>query len=54
MYMGDYEYLPRMKKELDTLMQTTRIYSQDTGIEFWIEKCALHVIKKCKRESMEL
>ena len=37
MYMDDIK--------LETLIQTMRIYSQDIGMEFGIEKCAVLVVK---------
>ena len=37
-----------MKKELDTVIPTLRIYSQSTGIEFNIEKCAMLSKKRVK------
>ena len=45
--------LQNSKKELDTLIQTVRIYSQDIGMEFGIEKCDLLVMKSSKRHMME-
>ena len=41
--------LQKIKKELETLIHTVRIYSQDIGMEFGIEKCALLVMKSGKR-----
>ena len=43
MYMDD-----KTEKELETLIQTVRIYSQDIGMEFGIEKCAMLVMKSRK------
>ncbi len=46
-----------MKKELETLIHTVRIYNQDIGMEFGIEKCATLVMKIGKRhmtDGMEL
>ena len=37
-----------MKKELETLIHTIRIYSQDIGMEFGFEKCSLLVMKSGK------
>ena len=39
----------KIEKELETLIHTIRIYSQDIGMEFGIEKCALLVMKSGKR-----
>ena len=37
--MDDIKIFTQYEKELDTLIQTIRIYSQDIGMEFYIEKC---------------
>ena len=42
-----------MKKELEALIQTVRIHSQDIGMELGIEKCAMLVIKSSKRYMTE-
>ena len=47
----------KWKKELETLIHAVRIYSQDIGMEFGIEKCAMLVMKSGKRrltDGMEL
>ena len=36
------------EKELETLIQTARIYCRDIGMEFAIEKCALLIMRKGK------
>ena len=44
-------------KEVETLIHAVRIYSQDIGMEFSIEKCAMLVMKSGKRhlpDGMEL
>ena len=46
MYMDDI--IAKNEKELETLIHTVRIYSQDIGMEFGIEKCALLVMKSGK------
>ena len=38
-----------MKKKMETLIRTVRIYSQDIGMEFGIWKCAMLVMKSDKR-----
>ena len=53
MYMDDIELFPNNKKELETLIHTIRIYSQDIGMEFGIEKCALLVMKSGKRHLID-
>ena len=57
MYMDDINCLPENEKELETLKSTVRIYSQDIGIEFGIEKCSMRGMKSDKRhltDGMEL
>ena len=49
MYMDDIKLFVKNKRELETLIKTLRIYSQDTGMEFGIEKCAMLVTKNGKR-----
>ena len=53
MYMDDIKIFAKNKTELETLMQTIRIYTQDIGMEFGIEKCAMLVVKKGKKEITE-
>ena len=38
MYMDDIKLFPKNENELETLIQTIKIYSQDIGMEFGIEK----------------
>ena len=52
MYM-DIKLFAVNKKELETLIQAVRIYSQDIGMGFGIEKCAILVKKSGKRYMME-
>ena len=57
MYMDNIQLFAKNEKELETLIHTARINSQDMGMEFGIEKCALLVMKKGKKhraEGMEL
>ena len=44
MYMDDIKLFAKKEKELETLTNVVRIYSQDIGMEFGIEKCAMLVI----------
>ncbi len=44
-YMDDSKVFAKNEKELETVIHTVRIYSQDIGMEFGIEKCALLVMK---------
>ena len=49
MYMDDIKLFAKNEKELENLLHTVRIYSQDIGMEFGIEKCALFIMKSGKR-----
>ena len=42
-----------MKKKLKALILAVRIYSQDIGIEFGIEKCAMLIMKSRKQQMVE-
>ena len=48
MYMDDIKLFTKNEKELETLLHAVRIYSQDIGMEFSIEKCAMLVMKSGK------
>ena len=55
--MDDIKLFTKNEKELETLTHAVRIYSQDIGMEFGIEKCAMLVMKSGKRhmtDGMEL
>ena len=47
--MDDIKLFAKNQKELETLIHAVRICSQDIGMEFSIEKCAMLVMKSGKR-----
>ena len=49
MYMDDIELFAKNEKELETLIHAVRIYTQDIGMKFGIENCAMLVMKSGKR-----
>ena len=56
-YVDNIKLFAKNEKELETLIHAVRIYSQDIGMEFGIEKCAMLVMKSGKRhftDGMEL
>ena len=53
MYMDDMKLFSKNEKELETLIQTVRIYSLYLGIKFIIEKCAMFITKSGKRQITE-
>ena len=57
MYKNDIKLYAKNEKELETLIHAFRIYSQDIGMEFGIEKYAMLLMKSGKRhltDGMEL
>ena len=53
MYMDDIKLFAINGKELETQIQTIRIYNQDIGMEFGIEKGAMLIMKSRKRQITE-
>ena len=54
MYMDDIKLFAKNEKKLETLLQTVRIYHQDIGMEFGIDKCAMLVLKTGKYDRRNL
>ena len=55
--MDDIKLFAKSEKEPESLIHTIRIYSQDIGMEFDIDKCAMLLMKSAKRymtDGMEL
>ena len=48
LYMHGLKIYSHNEKELDSLIQTIRIFSKDIRMEFGIEKCTMLVIEKGK------
>ena len=48
MYMDYIKLFAKNEKQLETVRHEGRIYRQDTGMEFGIEKCAILVMKNGK------
>ena len=48
LFMDDLKLYSRSEKGLDSLAQTVRVFSEDIGMEFGIEKCAMLVMKNGK------
>ena len=46
--MDDLKLYSRSEKGLDSLVQAVRVFSEDIGMEFGIEKCAMLVMEKGK------
>ena len=48
LFMDDLKLHSRSEKGLDLLVQAVRVFSEDIGVEFGIEKCATLVMEKKK------
>ena len=48
LFMDDLKLYSTSEKALDSLIQTVRIFSEDIGMQFGIDKCAVLVMKKGK------
>ena len=46
--MDDLKLYSQSEKGLDSLVQTVRVFSEDTGMQFGIEKYAMLVTEKGK------
>ena len=46
-------FAKKKKKEWESLIQALRICSQDAGMELGIEKCALRIMNRGKRQITE-
>ena len=46
LFMDNLNFYSRSEKGLDSLVQTVRVFCEDIGVEFDIEKCAMLVMEK--------
>ena len=53
LFMDDLKVFGKNEKQLDTLINTVRIFSNDIGMEFGISKCAVLVMKRGKLSRSE-
>ena len=44
LFLDDFKLYSRSEKGLDSLVQTVRVFSEDIGMEFGIENCAMVVM----------
>ena len=47
--MDDLKLYAKTEEELDSLVQTVRVFSEDIGMKFSIEKCSMLVMKRGKK-----
>ena len=48
LFMDNLKLYSRIEKGLDSLVQAVRVLSEDIGMEFGIEKCAMLLMEKGK------
>ena len=48
LFMDNSKLYSRSEKGLDSLAQTVRVFSEDIGMKFGIDKCAMLVMEKGK------
>ena len=48
LFMDDLKLYAKSEKELNSLIQTVRMFSDDVGMVFGLEKCAVLVLKRGK------
>ena len=53
MYMGNIKLIAKSEKEVETLIETIRIYNQDIGMKFSLEKSVTQIKKRGKWEIKE-
>ena len=46
--MDDLKVYAKNEKDLESLIQTVRIFSEDIGMEFGLDKCAVLIMKRGK------
>ena len=49
LFMDDLKLFANNEKEIDSLVQTVRIFSDDIGMKFGLEKCSAMTMKRGKR-----
>lgn len=52
--MDDIKLYAKSERDIDSLIHITRIYSNDTVMSYWLEKCSEMVTRRGKAELSEL
>ena len=50
MYNDNIKLFAKTEKKLETLIQVVRIYNQDIGMEFGMDKCVMQIMRSGKRQ----
>ena len=48
LFMDDLKLYGKNEKQVDTLVNTVRVFSKDIGMKFQISKCAVLIMKRGK------
>ena len=48
LFMGDLKTFAKNKAEIDSLVSTVKVISQDVGIQFGVKKCGVAIMKRGK------
>ena len=51
--MDEINLFAKNEKELETIIHVVKIYTQDIGMEFGVDKCAIVVMKSGERHLTE-
>ena len=51
--MNDVKLFVRNEEELETVIQIIRIYFQNRGMEFGIDKCTMFILKSGKKKQQK-
>ena len=54
LFMDDLKLFSKKKNEIDSLMSTLQVISQDTGMQFGVEKCGIIVMNRGKMVTSEV
>ena len=46
LFMDDFKLYSKRERSVDSLIQAVRMFSEDIGIQFGIDKCAMLMMKK--------
>ena len=49
LYLDDLKLYAKNEKELDSLVQTARVFSKEIGMDFWIENCSMLIMHREKK-----
>ena len=51
LHMNDLKLFGKTKRDMESLMNTVRLFSEDIGMQFGVDKCAITALKRGKHYS---